>query len=71
MGSEEGSIIAIIIACHMTTNIAAAASRPWPGIGIHIIDMVQLPVIGMPPPIDRAECSVRRADDRNATAALM
>ncbi len=46
----EGNIMATIIASHITVNIAAAAdSLP---IGIHIILIVQLPGMGIPPGIE-------------------
>ena len=46
----EGNIIAIIIASHMVMNIAAAlGSLP---MDIHIMLMVQLPGMGIPPDIE-------------------
>jgi hypothetical protein len=49
MGARVGSIIATIITVHITANDPAAAGHVCPGIGIHIIDIVQPPVIGIPP----------------------
>ena len=46
----DGSIMAIIIASHIAVKIPA--DRSSPPIGIHIMPMVQLPAIGMPPDID-------------------
>src|SRR5262249_44805703 len=43
------SIIAPIITTHMPTNDAAVLSHVWPGIRIHIIDIVQPPGIGISP----------------------
>src|SRR5215472_11862035 len=61
IGRADGSIIATIIASHIPTNTAAAESQVWPGIVIHIILMVQLPGIRMPPDIDRVKIIVRAA----------
>ena len=46
----EGNIMATIIANHITVNIPAAATSP--PMGIHIILMVQLPGMGIPPDIE-------------------
>lgn len=45
----EGNIMATIIASHITVNTAMAAN--FPPIGIHIMLMVQLPGMGIPPDI--------------------
>jgi len=46
----EGNIIATIIASHISVKIAAlAGSLP---IGIHIMLIVQLPGMGIPPDIE-------------------
>ena len=50
--SVTGSIIAAIITTHMARNDAAAPGHVWPGIRIHVIDIVQPPGIGMPPIAD-------------------
>jgi hypothetical protein len=50
MGMVEGNIMATIIASHITVNIAAAASSL--PMGIHIMLMVQLPGMGIPPDIE-------------------
>jgi len=47
-----GSIIETIITAHTPTNDPAAPSHVCPGIGIHAIDIVQPPGIGMPPMSD-------------------
>jgi hypothetical protein len=52
-GNDDGNIIAIIIAPHMSSNIPAASTQLWPGMRIHIIDIVQPPGISIPPPIVR------------------
>src|SRR5271166_1439485 len=49
MGTRDGSIIAAIIATHMPRNDEAAASHVCPHIGIHAIDIVQPPGIGISP----------------------
>jgi hypothetical protein len=48
----DGIIIATIITVHMPAKDAAAAGHVWPGIRIHIIDIVQPPGIGIPPAIE-------------------
>ena len=50
MGIVDGSIMAIIIANHITVNVTADPSLP--PIGIHIMLMVQLPGMGIPPDMD-------------------
>ena len=55
MGMAEGSIMAIIMAVHMEMIIAAAAKVDWPGMGIHIMDMIHPPGIFIPPDIWRQE----------------
>ena len=52
MGRAEGSIIASIMASHMSRKLAADAAQVWPGMGIHIIDMIQRPGISMSQPIE-------------------
>ena len=52
VGTNDGSIIAIIITTHMPTNDAKAPSHVCPGIGIHAIDIVQPPGIGIFPIAD-------------------
>src|ERR1700681_684607 len=54
VGHDEGSIMAIIIACHMRRKKSAEAPSDRPGIAIHIIGMVHPPGIGMPSDIPRA-----------------
>jgi hypothetical protein len=50
MGMAEGSIMAIIIASHIAVKIAADPSSLR--MGIHIMLMVQLPGMSIPPDID-------------------
>src|SRR5882757_8720839 len=52
MGTRDGSIIATIITTHMPRNDAAAPGHVWPGIRIHVIDIVQPPGIGISPIAD-------------------
>src|SRR3954466_13757047 len=47
-GTNDGSIMAIIITVHMPTNDAAPVSHACPGLRIHIIDIAQPPGIGIP-----------------------
>src|SRR5258706_3063788 len=49
MGINDGSILATIITTHMPRNDAAAPAHVCPGIRIQAIDIVQPPVIGIPP----------------------
>src|SRR5215831_11860099 len=70
MGTSDGSIIATIIRTHMPRNVAAAATRPWPGIRIQAIDIVQPPGMGIPPDIDRAQATVAAALAANRTATV-
>jgi hypothetical protein len=46
---SDGSIIATIITAHMPTNDAATTGHDCPHIGIHAIDIVQPPGIGISP----------------------
>jgi hypothetical protein len=50
IGTRDGIIIAIIITTHIPRNDNAAPDQSCPGI--HVIDMVQPPGIGMPPIAD-------------------
>src|SRR2546426_6964417 len=52
MGTRDGSIIATIITTHIPMNEAAAPRALWPGIRIHVIDMIQPPGMRMPPGMD-------------------
>jgi len=45
--------MAIIMASHINMNITAEAAQVWPGIRIHIMDIVQPPGMGIPPDIER------------------
>lgn len=47
VGVADGSIMATIIASHMSRKLVADANRVWPGIGIHIIDIVHPPGISI------------------------
>ena len=42
----------------MNKNIAVAPSQPWPGIRIHIMDIVQSPGIFIPPDIEVQQYTV-------------
>ena len=68
MGSDEGSIIATIIASHIAANMPAAPNQLWPGIFIQAIAIVQPPGIGMAPPIMRADDRVSAAAATNTTS---
>jgi hypothetical protein len=43
VGSADGIIIATIIGSHISRKFVADANQVWPGIGIHIVDIVQPP----------------------------
>ena len=47
VGRADGSIIATIIASHMNRKLMADSNQVWPGIGNHIIDIVQPPGISI------------------------
>src|SRR4029453_9720014 len=49
MGTRDGSIIAIIITTQRPRKDAAASGHVFPGIRIHVIDIVQPPGIGISP----------------------
>jgi len=53
IGSAEGSIIATIIASHMSWKLATEAAQLWPGIRIHIMDILQPPGISISQHIER------------------
>ena len=53
VGNADGSIIATIIASHMSRNSVADANQLCPGIRIHIMDMVQPPGISNSQHIER------------------
>src|SRR4051812_35440680 len=69
IGQLDGSIMAIIMACHVTRNIPAAPHGVWPGVDIHIIGITQPPGMGMPPVMLRALVHVITAAARNTLAA--
>ncbi|HEV2479677.1 MAG TPA: hypothetical protein VGS79_08425 [Puia sp.] len=50
IGTRDGIIIAIIITTHIPRNDNAEPGQSCPGI--HVIDIVQPPGIGMPPILD-------------------
>ena len=58
MGSAEGIIRATIIASHMNRKLAADANQVWPGIRIHIMDIVQPPGISISQHIERQKKTV-------------
>jgi len=47
VGSDDGIIIATIIASHMSKKPMADADQVWPGIRIHIMDIVKPPGISI------------------------
>jgi hypothetical protein len=47
MGTRHGSIIANIITSHIARKDAVASNSDWPYIGIHVIDILQPPGIGI------------------------
>jgi hypothetical protein len=53
VGIADGSIMAIIIASHMSWKFTAEARQVWPGIRIHIMDIVQPPGISISQHIER------------------
>jgi hypothetical protein len=53
MGNADGIIMATIIASHMSRKLRVDWNHVWPGIRIHIIDMVQPPGISMSQHIER------------------
>src|SRR5262245_40753687 len=58
IGNAEGSIIATIIASHMSRKLVADATQVWPGIRIHIIDIVHPPGISISQHIERQKYAV-------------
>ena len=52
IGRAEGSIIATIIASHMSRKAVAESIQVWPCIRIHIMDIVQPPGISISPHIE-------------------
>ena len=69
-GISDGVIIATIITVHMPRNTPAAASQLWPGILIHVIDIVQPPGIVMPPSMDLHITAVAATQARNSAPRL-
>jgi len=53
VGNADGNIIANIIASHIRRKLAADAAQVWPGIRIHIMDIVQPPGISISQHIER------------------
>jgi len=47
VGSADSIIIATIIASHMSKKPVADADQVWPGIRIHVMDIVQPPGISI------------------------
>jgi hypothetical protein len=58
IGRAEGSIIATIIVCHMSRKAVAEPIQVWPGIRIHIMDIVQPPGISTSQHIERQKYTV-------------
>ena len=53
VGSADGIIMATIIASHMSRKLRADANQVWPGILIHIMDIVQPPGISISQHMER------------------
>jgi len=53
VGSADGNIIATIIASHIKWKLRADPNQVWPGIRIHIMDIVQPPGISISQHIER------------------
>ena len=58
IGRAEGSIIATIIASHMSRKAVAEPTQVWPCIRIHIMDIVQPPGISISQHIERQKYTV-------------
>ena len=71
MGQLDGSIIAIIIASHISRKIPPAAIVDCPGMAIHIMDISQPPGIRIPPDMLLAALRVTAADARNSPPAKL
>jgi hypothetical protein len=50
--------MATIMASHISRNIAADPAHVWPGIRIHIMDMVHPPGMSIPPDIETQKYTV-------------
>jgi hypothetical protein len=66
-GSIIGTIIGTIIASHMSWKLMAEPNHVWPGIGIHIIDILHPPGISISQHIDRQKYAVAHRPATNAT----
>ena len=53
VGSADGNIMAPIIASHISRKLVADANQVWPGMRIHIVDIVQSPGICVSQHIER------------------
>ena len=53
LGAADGSIMATIIVSHMNWKLRADANQVWPGILIHIMDIVQPPGISIAQHMER------------------
>lgn len=58
IGRAEGSIIATIIASHMSRKAVAEPVQVWPGIRIHITDILQPPGIFISQHIEQQKYTV-------------
>jgi len=47
VGNADGIIMATIIASHMNKKLMTDANQVWPGIRVHIVDIVQPPGISI------------------------
>jgi hypothetical protein len=53
VGRADGIIMTTIIANHMSRKLRPDPNQVWPGIRIHIIDIVHPPGISIPQHIER------------------
>ena len=53
VGNSEGSIMATIMASHMSRKLRADANQVWPRIRSHIMDIVQPPGISISQHVER------------------
>ena len=53
VGNTDGSIMATIIASHMSAKLMAEPNQVLPGIRIHIMDIVQPPGISISQHMER------------------
>jgi hypothetical protein len=66
VGSADGSIIATIMASHINRKLIPEAAQVWPGMRIHIMDIVQPPGISISQHIERQKLTVTQTLATNA-----